>query len=290
MKPFRRIALISRSEIPGKEETLKKIVEIVEKAGGEIHIDPVHCDVPALAKCKRFKELRGFDLIIILGGDGTTLRTVQELKDFSIPLFTVNRGTVGFLAAADTEELESILPSVLRGEGIVEEREMLLCRIQRKGKELLRNLALNEVVVSQGAIARLIFLKTTVNGEPLTTFRADGLIIATPTGSTAYSLSAGGPIVHPAVQAIILTPINPHAFNQKPLEIPSTEEIAIEIPARESRYEDCEVSLTLDGQTHHALEPGDQVIVTRHSERVRFLRQSRDTFYEALRGKLGWGE
>ena len=287
---FHHIALTARSEIQDKEVTLQQIVQAVESTGADLCIDPVHCDVPALKKCKRFEELKNFDLIIILGGDGTTLRAVRDLKDFSTPLLTVNRGTVGFLAEVDTNEIETLMPELLKGNGTIEERQMLTCHVLRDGNDIIQGHVLNEVVISQGAIARLIELKTSIGGQPLAIFRADGLIIATPTGSTAYSLAAGGPIVHPRSHETILTPINAHAFNQKPLVIPSDEEIDVEILPRESKFEHIEVSLTLDGQTHHPLKRGDHVIVTEHPERIRFLKRKRDTFYETLRGKLGWGE
>lgn len=305
MKPFRRIALTSRSEIEGKEETLKKIVQIVEQAGGEVYIDPARCSVPALAKCKRFSELHNFDLIIILGGDGTTLRVVRDLKDLRIPLLTVNRGQVGFLAECTALEIEEVLPPLLRGEGMIEERLLLSCRVLRpapqhqalhagagcsQSKEILSGMALNEVVVSQGPIARLIELRTSVNGAPLTVFRADGLIVATPTGSTAYSLSAGGPILPPSVEAILLTPINAYAFNQKPLVLSSSDTVEVDILPRESMYENTQVSLTLDGQTHVKLLRGDHIVVQAHSERICFLRRSKPTFFGRLREKLGWGE
>lgn len=304
-KPFQKVALTARSEIPEKEETLKHIARIVEQAGGEVHIDPVHCDVPALTKCKRFEELRNFDLIIILGGDGTTLRAVRDLKDLRIPLLTVNRGQVGFLAECTADEIEEVLPPLLRGEGMIEERLLLSCRVLRpapqhqalragagrsQSKEIHSGMVLNEVVVSQGPIARLIELRTSVNGSLLTVFRADGLIVATPTGSTAYSLSAGGPILPPSVEAILLTPINAYAFNQKPLVLSSRDTVEVDILPRESMYENTQVSLTLDGQTHVPLLRGDHIVVQANSERIRFLRRSEQSFFAKLRGKLGWGE
>lgn len=288
--PFRRIAITARSELEGKEDTLQEIVALVRKSGAEPLLDPERCAEASRAeRTACFRELKDVDLVIVLGGDGTTLRTVRELRDLRTPLLTVNRGTVGFLAECDTAEIETALPPLLRGEGVLDERTLLSCRVMRGATEIVRGIALNEVVVSQGAIARLIELKTSVGGEPLAVFRSDGLILATPTGSTAYSLSAGGPIVNPRMAAIILTPINAHAFTQKPLVIQASEEVTVEILPRESKFEDAQVSLTLDGQVHFPLERGDRVIVTEHPERVRFLRRERNPFFRTLREKMGWG-
>ena len=154
----------------------------------------------------------------------------------------------------------------------------------------MRGIALNEIVVSQGAIARIIELRTSVGGKPLAVFRSDGLIVATPTGSTAYSLSAGGPVIDPHLPAMILTPINAHAFSQKPFVMDAEASVDIEILPRETQFEDAHVSLTLDGQVHHALERGDHVVCTAHPERVRFLRRRNDSFVDTLREKLRWGE
>jgi NAD+ kinase len=286
---FRRIGLTCRSVIERKEELLDRIVRVVEGAGADICIDAQRCDVPLLKRCNRFEELKELDLIIILGGDGTILRTVRELKDFSIPLLAVNRGRVGFLAEVDTKDIATLLPPLLGGAHTIEERQMLQCRVERNGKTIIFGHVLNEVVIHQGAIARLIDLRASVNGAPLTDYRADGIIIATPTGSTAYNLAAGGPIVHPTLETMILTPINPYAFSQKPLVIPAAEEVSVEILPRESKFEDITVSLTFDGQVHHPLCGGDRITVSRHPEKIRFLRLTKDTFYDAIRRKLQWG-
>ena len=150
--------------------------------------------------------------------------------------------------------------------------------------------ALNEAVVAQGTIARLVDLKTEVNGEDLTTFHADGLIIATPTGSTAYSLAAGGPIVHPAQLATILTPINPHSFSQKPIVLPSSDEIKVTVLTKENKFKDAEVILTLDGQVYVPLKNGDVIHASGCKTTVQFLRRKQDTFFGTLRTKLKWGE
>ena len=290
MPPFKNIAITSRADFEDKENVLKEIVEIAEKAGATVCVDEKNCDVASLKTCEQFGELKGFDLIIVVGGDGTILRAVKEMKDFSAPLLTVNRGTVGFLTECDTAECSKVLPSLIKGEGVIEERQMLTCKVLRDGKEVAKGHALNEIVISQGAISRLIQLKTRINDQLLATFRADGIILATATGSTAYNLAAGGPILHPSSTDIILTPINAHTFSQKPLAVPADSLIDVEIFHRETPYEDVKVSLTIDGQSHHDLSRGDHVFITTHKQKVKFLKRKEDMFYETLRTKLGWGE
>lgn len=287
---YPRIALTARSEFEQKEEILMAIAEMVTTSGSTLFVDCDRCNIPSLTSYEHYTNLQGFNLIIVVGGDGTILRTVKEMEDFSAPLLTVNTGTIGFLSELTVDEYLAKIPTFLSGSGHVEEREMLSCTVLRNGKKIIVGHALNEVVVSQGAIARLIQLKTTINDVPFTTFRADGIIISTPTGSTAYNLAAGGPILHPSSAEIIITPINPHTLTQKPLGIPSHSHVTVEVLHRESSHEDVRISLTLDGQTHHEIARGDRVEITTHAERVRFLRSEKDTFYETLREKLGWGE
>jgi NAD+ kinase len=287
---YHSIALTARVDFEEKENVLKRIVSIVEMSGARVCIDKKTCAVPSLQSCETFSELKDFDLIIVVGGDGTILRTVREMQDFSPPLLTINRGTMGFLTECSFEECETMLPKFLKGAGHIEERQMLQCYVNREEKQIITGHALNDIVVSQSAIARLIKLKTEINGVPLATFRADGVIIATPTGSTAYNLAAGGPILHPASCDTIITPINAHGFTQKPLAVPSSSLISVEVDHRDSSYENIRIGLTLDGQAHHEIKKGDRVIVTAHNKTVKFLKGRKDAFYETLRTKLGWGE
>lgn len=277
-------------DMENKEEIISNVIDAIKKTGSNVLLDPERCNIPSLSDHKQFQSLDEADLIIVLGGDGSILRTVQEMNNFNTPLLTINRGTVGFLAEYDIDEIFEVIPDLISGSGVLEERDMLSCKVIRDGKEIINGHVLNEVVISQGAIARLIELRTCINSKPLTTFRADGLIIATPTGSTAYNLAAGGPIVHPGVLETILTPINAHAFSQKPLAIPSNETIDIEILPRETKFDHIEVSLTFDGQVHNSLLRGDKVHIETYPEKVKFLRKDKDSFYGTLREKLGWGE
>jgi len=228
--------------------------------------------------------------LIVIGGDGTILRAVREWRDCRVPIIGINRGTVGFLAEIMMEEVDVLLPRLLQGDGVIEERALLSVQVVRGAEEIFHSYALNEAVISQGAISRLLDVRTTVGGEPLSMYHADGLIIATPTGSTAYSLAAGGPVVHPSISAIILTPINPHSFNQRPIVIPGTSLVSAEVMKHNNEFANGAVSLTIDGQEYIQLERNDRVCVHMHGEKVRFIRRSEDTFFHTLRMKLKWGE
>ncbi len=286
---YRTVGITARSDIANLGEIVTLIAEIVRKAKANVLLDCERCTDPSIKKFGCFKHTKDLDLLIILGGDGTILRAVREMDDFSVPILSINRGTIGFLTEMEMKSVH-MLTDFLEGHGTIEERSLLHVTAIRGTKKLFEGKVLNEAVIAQGAIARLIDLKTSVNGDPLAVFHADGVIIATPTGSTAYSLAAGGPIVHPKLRATILTPINPHSFTQKPLVLPAENEVEIHILTKKNRFEDVQVSLTLDGQTYVTLRKGDVVRAKIAKETVKFLRRSEETYFSTLRTKLKWGE
>lgn len=291
MLRYRRIGITVKSGFEEKNEALARILRIVRDAGAEPFLDPKRMDGLSSAQgldCYSCES--DIDLLLILGGDGTILRAVRELSGFSIPLLSVNHGTVGFLSEASLEEAESVLPPLLQGKGMIDERTLLHVRALRRGDEIFDGFALNEAVIAQGMIARLIYLDARVNDELLTTYHADGLIIATPTGSTAYNLAAGGPIVHPNLQATILTPINAHSFTQKPIVISGESVIEVTVVTRETKFGDAAVVLTLDGQVYQPLKTGDCVRAFADRRTVKFLRRKQETFFATLREKHQWGE
>ncbi len=225
-------------------------------------------------------------LIIALGGDGTILRTVHRLSSFDTYLFGINAGHLGFLSEVQPDNLENTCLRIWDSVYTIDERMLLDIKIQKKDGKTISYHALNEVVVSQSAVARLIELPVTIGDQPLTVFRADGLIVATPTGSTAYNLSAGGPILHPRIEAIILTPIAPFSLSQKPLVIPAEKTITFEVT-------DCNrenMVLTIDGQETEPLHCGDKVTIAEHPKKVKFLRLPEESYFNTLREKLKWGE
>lgn len=291
MLKYHHIGLTVKSDLPEKDATLSYVLNILSKLNAHIFVDPERTRGLSCAKgYPSFEGTKGIDLLLVIGGDGTILRAIRETPLLHVPILSINRGAVGFLAEMTLDEADDLLPKLLGKEGTVEERRILTIEAWNGKQKKLRGFVLNEAVIAQGAIARLLNLKTTVNGEALTTFHADGLIIATPTGSTAYSLAAGGPIVHPHLSAMILTPLNAHSFSQKPLVLPGTYIVEIEVVKKRNKFMDSEVSLTLDGQTYIPLNQGDRVRATMGKRAVKFLRRKQDSFFATLRTKLKWGE
>ncbi|HYB13278.1 MAG TPA: NAD(+)/NADH kinase [Myxococcota bacterium] len=223
------------------------------------------------------------DLVIVLGGDGTLLSVARAVSDRPVPILGVNLGTLGFLTEVTLDELFAALERVLAGEARVEARMRLEVRALREGGEIGRFLALNDAVLTNADLARMIDLETRAGGSEVTTYHADGLIVATPTGSTAYSLSAGGPIVLPELEAFLLTPICPHTLTQRPLVLPHSSQIEICVRSRN------EVQLTVDGQEGIALRQGDTVTVRRSDHPVRLIASPFRSRFEILREKLHWG-
>jgi NAD+ kinase len=288
---YPRIGVTVKSGLENKSAAIKQILSILTDAGAQIYFDTERKnDIPETKDFPSYSSAGDIDLLLVIGGDGTILRTVREMKNLSVPIVSVNRGTVGFLAELELHEASTILPKLLSGEGVLEERSILSVQALRGEKVIFEGYALNEAVIAQGTIARLVDLHAQVKGEDLTTFHADGLIISTPTGSTAYSLAAGGPIVHPTLGATILTPINPHSFSQKPVVIPSEYPVEITVASKTSKFQDVQVILTIDGQVYIPLQSGDIVSACGCEKTVRFLRLKQDTFFDTLREKLKWGE
>jgi NAD+ kinase len=224
------------------------------------------------------------DAIVVLGGDGTLL-AASHLTERPIPVLGVNFGSLGFLTEITMAELYPTLEGVLRGDYRYEERRMLRAHVQRQGAEETTGDVLNDVVVTKAALSRIIELDVSVDGLFVSAFRADGLIVSSPTGSTAYNLAAGGPILHPTLEAVVLTPICPHMLTNRPLVI--SDRSTIEVRLRSAR--EGEAHATLDGQRGFPLRGGDVVKVTRSPRAIRLVKASRD-FFEVLRTKLKWGD
>jgi len=225
------------------------------------------------------------DLLIVLGGDGTLLSVARLVGARRVPILGVNLGALGFLTEIPLEDLYRTMEEVLSGEYQFSERMMLTAHVLRQGEGIAEYSVLNDAVINKGALARIIEMETYIDSEYVTTYRADGLIISTPTGSTAYSMAAGGPIIFPSLQALVLTPICPHTLTNRPLVIPNWVKIeVILISEREDVY------LTLDGQVGIALRYRDAVEVRSAEHSIRLIRSSHRSYYEVLRTKLKWGE
>jgi len=224
------------------------------------------------------------DLLIILGGDGTLLSMARAVGDLGVPLLGVNLGGLGFLTATTLDEMFPALEAYLGGHMAIEERMLLAARIVRNGQLLGEYAALNDIVITKSAMSRIIDLSVSVEGRYATAYRADGLIISTPTGSTAYSLSAGGPILFPTMDAVVLTPICSHTLTNRPIVVPGTDRIEVTLLA------DQEVMATMDGQVGVGLREGDTVEIRKAASRIRLVRFPQKDFFSVLRTKLKWGE
>ena len=224
------------------------------------------------------------DLLIVLGGDGTLLSMARSVGDLGVPLLGVNLGGLGFLTATTIEEMIPAVEAFLAGRMAVEERMMLTARVVRSGQPVFQQIALNDVVITKSAMSRIINLSVTVGGQTATDYRADGLIISTPTGSTAYCLSAGGPILFPTMDAIVLVPIASHTLTNRPIVLPGTLRLGVTLQTAQ------EVMLTLDGQVGFDLREFDTVEVAPSPSRARLVRFPETHFFSVLRTKLKWGE
>ena len=232
--------------------------------------------------------IKRVSVVVVFGGDGTILRTARAAAPQAIPILGVNLGAFGFLAEVNGPDVETALRRLLAGDYQLDERMMLQARVERSAPTAQEFIALNDIVLTKSGYARLVKLDTHVNGEHLATHLADGLIVATPTGSTAYSLSAGGPIVHPAVDGIVLTPICAHTLNSRAVLVSGGDTIAIRVePVGTAPPPPI---LTVDGQEGFPLRIGDEVRVARSPHRTRLVRLGRGGFYSILRAKLTWGE
>lgn len=229
------------------------------------------------------------DVVVVLGGDGTLLSMADRIGHAGrdIPILGVNFGSLGFLTEVRVNEMYSSLEALLNGTARFDERLMLHAEAVRAGKAVDRRIVLNDVVFTKAALSRMIELSITVDGGAVTAVKADGLIVASPTGSTAYNLAAGGPIVHPAVGALVLTPIAPHTLTQRPIVIPASSTVAVQ-PNIDSDAD--EIFVTYDGQAGYPLREGDVVRVRRAEQTLRLVKAPARTYFEVLREKLKWGE
>ncbi len=224
-------------------------------------------------------------LLLVLGGDGTLLAAARVAAPLGIPILPINMGSLGFLTSFTIDEMYPALEQVLAGRFSCSERVMLDVELHRDAEVIERQAVVNEAVINKGALARMIDLQLTIDADFVCRYRADGLIVATPTGSTAYSLSAGGPIVHPGVESWIITPICPHTLSDRPVVVRDSSLIEVHISGDTES-----VFLTLDGQTGIPMQAADVVRMRRANERLRLIQPAQKSYFEILRSKLKWGE
>jgi NAD+ kinase len=225
------------------------------------------------------------DLLVVLGGDGTLLAAARVAAPRGVPILPINLGSLGFLTSFTREELYPALEQTLAGRHAVSERVLLQVELQREGRTQQKHLALNDAVINKGALARMIDLELLIDGHFVCRYRADGLIVATPTGSTAYSLSAGGPIVHPGVESFLITPICPHTLSDRPIVVQDSARIEVGLPTIGDA-----VFLTVDGQTGIEIHANDRIVVAKAESRLKLIQPPMKNYFEILRSKLKWGE
>jgi len=232
-------------------------------------------------------QIAGADMLLVLGGDGTMLRWNRLAAHRGTPMMGVNFGQYGFITEIHPREAKTALARVLDGDYLISERVVLRAQVCRDGECTGEYFGLNDAVVSKGPVTRMLGLHTYVNGKFIVTYTADGIIVSTPTGSTAYSLSAGGPVVHPNVPVLIITPICPHTMNARSLVIPDSETVKI---VGESSEQKIEMALTMDGQVMHRLTPEDAVEIGKADFAARLIQLDPQSFYNKLQNRLRWGE
>ncbi len=226
------------------------------------------------------------DLVIIIGGDGTLLNAARNLSNFDVPLAGINLGRLGFLVDISPQDINAKLDEILSGKYMEEKRLLLHAQVKRDGEIIMEADALNDVVIHKWEFARMIELEISINRQHVNTHRSDGLIICTPTGSTAYALSGGGPILHPALHAIALVPICPHALSNRPIVVDADSEIEITV----SQEKAGDAQLTCDGQIYHRMEPGDKALIKAKPSKLHLLHPEDYDYYDILRAKLHWAK
>ncbi len=285
--PFKTIGIISRPRRSNLAEVIPGLLRWLAERGVTPLYDPETASSlkDGVLGTTRHKIAEESDLLLVLGGDGTLLAAAREAAARAVPVLPINMGSLGFLTSFTVDELYPALENVLAGRATINERVLLLVERVNAGQVVSQQRVLNDAVVHKGTLARMIELELFIDEGFVCRYRADGLIVATPTGSTAYSMSAGGPIVHPAVESILITPICPHTLSDRPVVVRDTSKVELRL----SETADS-VFLTLDGQTGVPMQRGDRVRITRAAERLKLIQPPNKTYFEILRNKLKWGE
>ncbi len=279
----RRIAVVAKRVSREALETAVELAHWLRRRQLGVALEETILEAHPELQSEVFDRSEVYDLVVVLGGDGTLLSVARNLAD-SIPILGVNMGNLGFLTEVPRAELYPSLMRFLAGDYGVDERALLDVTLKRASGEEVPYRVLNDAVINKSALARIIELVVTVDGHRVATYRSDGLIISTPTGSTAYNLAAGGPILNPMLPVVVVTPICPHTLTLRPIVVPDSGSVEIRL---ETSHE--EVYLTLDGQEGTQIEYGDTISLRRSEDVVRLIKTSDRTFYDSLRDKLRWG-
>ncbi len=289
---IKRVGIIVKPHQPDALKTICGIVEWLDKrgiklvGGPEIERERIEHETGcAIETSGPERQLAAdVDLLLVLGGDGTMISTARAAGDTEVPVLGVNYGGLGYLAEFRIEELYSALDSILQGNYRLDKRVMLAVELLRGDQHLTRNRVLNDVVINKSALARIIEIEAYLNDQFVNSFRADGLIVSTPTGSTAYNLSAGGPVIFPSMNAVVITPICPFTLSNRPIVVPDDAQIELRLMTEEE-----DVSLTLDGQVGFPLKVGDRVVIRKSRTTFNLVQPTNRNYFEVLRDKLRWG-
>jgi NAD+ kinase len=282
---FKTIALVGRDDDPRVTEPTTRLVRYLTQAGRDVISAPGIFQAPQVRQVEEDSLASQADLIIAVGGDGTMLYAVGLALNGEVPLLGINRGRLGFLADISPDEIETSLDQVLGGNYTPESRLLLDARIVDPDGSTRASLALNDVVLQRRETGRMLDFRTSIANRYVNTHSGDGLIVATPTGSTAYSLSCGGPILEPALDAMVIVPICPHTLSDRPIVIPANLEVEINLLARS----DTKAEVAIDGHSSGEISPGDRLLISRSDKRVTLIHPPGYDYYEVLRSKLHWG-
>ncbi len=288
MEQFQNIGVVARLEHPEVVDSLRRLVVFLRADGRKVLAESKTAELlgdPAIETISRRSIEGTVDLVIVVGGDGSMLGAARGLADLNVPLLGLNRGRLGFLTDIHPDDMEQGIGRVLAGEYKSTERYLLEMRVEREGEAIGKGLALNDLVLHPGRSVRMMEFELTIDQQFVYSQRSDGLIISTPTGSTAYALSAGGPIMHPKLDAIVLVPMNPHTLASRPIVISGDSQIEVLVGTRNELHP----LISCDGQVDISTEPGDVIKIHRKSSPLRLIHPVGHNFYETCRDKLGWG-
>lgn len=289
--PMRRVGVVVKPQQPDTLKTLCKLVEWLNSRGIAMVAEPLseHDAIEretgcAIEQVEPEELAHKVDLVVVLGGDGTMISMARLVGDTEVPVLGINYGSLGYLAEFRFEEMFPALEEILAGNYKLDRRVMLAAELLRGDKQVMQSRVLNDVVINKSALARIIEIDAFLNDQFVNSFRADGLIVSTPTGSTAYNLSAGGPVIYPSMNAIVITPICPFTLSNRPIVVPddSVIELSLKTPNEE-------VALTLDGQVGTSLEVGDRVLIRKSKTAFHLVQPTTRNYFEVLRDKLRWG-
>lgn len=285
---FERIGLIAKQGATEIRDTLGYLVQYLQDRRRQVSIDECcaeilgHTDLPMITAVELGQHS---DLVISIGGDGTMLKAAHKLSQQDVPLLGVNLGRLGFLADIPADAIPEHLDPILNGEYEEDVRHLIQARVHRQGKAIHECEAINDIIIQKWNTARLIEFDTHINGTLVNCQRSDGLIIATPTGSTAYALSAGGPILHPRLDAMLLVPLAPHNLSNRPIVVDGKARIEISVVTQGSD----QARLTADGESELELAPGDRLLISKNDKAIRLIHPANHEHFRLLRNKLHWG-